>query len=111
MATSRQSATAAPNYNQVSFPPLVAQQFRVLLTPTATFAVGVKEFQAFDLDLDEVGLPGETDGNTGDEDDAVAGSHQSTRSGRSRRLVGHVVRVDTLRHLESGNSVVQGGPS
>jgi hypothetical protein len=43
-------ATAAPNYNQVSFPPMVAQQFRVLLTRPGTFAVGVKEFQAFDLE-------------------------------------------------------------
>ncbi len=46
----RSPATPAPNYNQVSFTPLVARQFRVLVTRQGTFGVGVKEFQIFDIE-------------------------------------------------------------
>jgi hypothetical protein len=43
-------ATPMPNYNEVSFPPLVTQQLRLLMTRPGTFAVGVKELQVFDLE-------------------------------------------------------------
>jgi hypothetical protein len=37
----------APNYNQVTFAPVLAQQVRILVTPMAGFAVGIKEIQVF----------------------------------------------------------------
>ena len=40
--------TAAPNYNEVTFPPRLMQHIRVLMTPTTGFAVGVKEIQVYD---------------------------------------------------------------
>jgi hypothetical protein len=43
-------ATPAPNYNEVTFAPMVAQQIRVLMTRQGSFGVGVKEIQAFDLE-------------------------------------------------------------
>jgi hypothetical protein len=39
---------AAPNYNEVSVAPVVAQLVRVMVTPAAGYAVGVKEIQIFD---------------------------------------------------------------
>jgi hypothetical protein len=39
--------TPAPNYNEVTFAPILAQQVRLLVTPTTGFAVGVKEIQIF----------------------------------------------------------------
>ncbi len=38
-------ATPAPNYNDVTFAPVNAQQVRVLMTRTTGFAVGLKELQ------------------------------------------------------------------
>jgi F5/8 type C domain len=46
----RAPATAAPNFNEVTFTPLVAQQLRVLMTRRQGFAVGLKEVQVFDLE-------------------------------------------------------------
>ena len=43
-------ATPMPNYNEVKFAPLVAQQIRVLMTRQAGFGVGLTEVQAFDLE-------------------------------------------------------------
>jgi hypothetical protein len=43
----RSPGTPAPNYNEVSFRPVTAQLVRVLVTPHAGFAVGVKEMQVF----------------------------------------------------------------
>ena len=43
-------ATPAPNLNEVTFPPLVARQLRVLMTRPSGFGVGVKEVQMFDLE-------------------------------------------------------------
>ncbi|WP_157437143.1 LamG-like jellyroll fold domain-containing protein [Actinoplanes subtropicus] len=42
-------ATPAPNFNEVTFPPISARQVRVLVTPAAGRAVGVKELQIFDM--------------------------------------------------------------
>ena len=42
------AAAAAPNYNDVTFPPIVARQVRVLVTPAAGRAAGIKELQIFD---------------------------------------------------------------
>jgi len=39
-----------PNYNEVKFAPLVAQQIRVLMTRQTGFGVGLTEVQAFDLE-------------------------------------------------------------
>jgi hypothetical protein len=39
--------TPAPNYNEVTFTPVVAQQVRILVTPMTGYAVGIKEFQVF----------------------------------------------------------------
>ncbi|MEN3304811.1 MAG: hypothetical protein V7603_1013 [Micromonosporaceae bacterium] len=41
-------AAPAPNQNQVTFPPIVARQVRVLMTRAAGYAVGLKELQVFD---------------------------------------------------------------
>lgn len=38
----------APNYNEVTFPPVHAQQVRLLITRMPGYAVGVKEVQVFD---------------------------------------------------------------
>ena len=40
--------TPQPNANEVVFRPVTAQLFRVVVTPTGTFGVGIKEAQAFD---------------------------------------------------------------
>jgi hypothetical protein len=37
----------APNYNEITFAPVVTQQVRILVTPATGFAVGIKEFQIF----------------------------------------------------------------
>jgi hypothetical protein len=36
------------NYNRVTFPEVDAHRVRVLMTPTGTFGIGVKEIQIFD---------------------------------------------------------------
>jgi hypothetical protein len=36
------------NYNLVSFPQVIAQRVRVLMTRTGNFGIGVKEIQIFD---------------------------------------------------------------
>jgi concanavalin A-like lectin/glucanase superfamily protein/F5/8 type C domain-containing protein len=41
-------AAPKPNANEVVFRPVTAQLFRVLVVPTGTFGVGIKEVQAFD---------------------------------------------------------------
>jgi len=41
-------AAPAPNYNNLTFPPIVARQVRVLVTPAAGRAAGIKELQIFD---------------------------------------------------------------
>ncbi|HEY2575185.1 MAG TPA: hypothetical protein VGI74_02645, partial [Streptosporangiaceae bacterium] len=38
----------APNYNDVTFPPIHAQQVRLLVTRAPGFGVGIKEVQVFD---------------------------------------------------------------
>jgi concanavalin A-like lectin/glucanase superfamily protein/F5/8 type C domain-containing protein len=43
----RSPAAPAPNYNDITFPSLRAQQVRVVMTRAAGFAVGVKEVQVF----------------------------------------------------------------
>jgi hypothetical protein len=45
----RTPASPQPNFNEVLFRPIVAQQIRLLATPTAGFGIGVKEIQAFNL--------------------------------------------------------------
>ena len=39
--------TPAPNYNEVRFAPVLAQQVRILVTPMTGFGVGIKELQVF----------------------------------------------------------------
>lgn len=39
--------TPAPNYNEVTFAPVHAQQIRILVTPMTGFAVGIKELQVY----------------------------------------------------------------
>ena len=41
----RNPQSPAPNYNDVKFSPVIARQVRVVVTPTAGFAVGLKEIQ------------------------------------------------------------------
>jgi len=41
-------STPAPNYNDVTFPRIRAQQVRLVMTRATGFAVGVKEVQVFD---------------------------------------------------------------
>ena len=43
----RSPGTAAPNYNDVTFTPVTTRLVRVLMTRATGFAVGVKEFQAY----------------------------------------------------------------
>jgi hypothetical protein len=43
----RSPQTPAPNYNEVTFAPVVAQQVRILVTPVTGYAVGIKELQVF----------------------------------------------------------------
>ena len=52
----RTPANPLPNANEVVFRPIVAQQIRLLVTPTAGFGVGVKELQAFNLTPLEAGF-------------------------------------------------------
>jgi hypothetical protein len=39
----------APNYNEVTFPTILTQQVRVVMTRTTGFAVGLKEVQVFNF--------------------------------------------------------------
>jgi hypothetical protein len=57
-------AVPAPNYNQVDFPPVTAQLFRVLVTKSTTpaRAVGIKEVQVFDTQS-QVQVPGTVGGS------------------------------------------------
>jgi hypothetical protein len=41
-------STPAPNYNDITFPPIHAQQVRLVMTRVTGYAVGVKEVQVFD---------------------------------------------------------------
>jgi Concanavalin A-like lectin/glucanases superfamily/F5/8 type C domain len=43
----RSPGTPAPNYNDVTFAPILAHQVRLLVTPMTGFAVGVKEIQVY----------------------------------------------------------------
>jgi Concanavalin A-like lectin/glucanases superfamily/F5/8 type C domain len=47
----RLPATPQPNYNEVTFPQVVTQRVRVLMTPIAPFGIGLKEIQVFDTSL------------------------------------------------------------
>jgi hypothetical protein len=40
-------ATPAANLNEITFKPVIAQRLRLLVTPAAGRAVGVKELQLF----------------------------------------------------------------
>jgi hypothetical protein len=47
--------TPAANYNKVTFPAVSAQRVRILMTPTGTFGIGLKEVQIFNTG--QVGQP------------------------------------------------------
>ena len=90
----------APNYNRVGFPAVEARRWRVLVTPTTGYGVGVKELQLFaPVAVRAAGRGGRRGAGDAVADGRRAREPRSLHSGRRARLRDDARRE---RHLDGG---------